>query len=106
MLHHCGKFDYFIPSYRRIPHVDMLQIGYESNVEAALEAFPESDVEYCFSTYLLMNGSRNEVRDKTNEILENARGNWNRFSITIGDMDFYTPDENLVELYECCKKAT
>ena len=105
MLHHCGKFDNFIPSYRRIPHADMLQIGYESNIKNALEAFPESDVEYFFSPYLIRNGSRNEIEGKTNEILESARGNWDRFSIILPDIDYGSPDENVSEVYECCKKA-
>ena len=104
-LHHCGKFDHFIPSYRRIPHVDSLLIGFESNVKAALEAFPEAHVDYFFDTYLLINGSRNEIIDKTNEILESAQGNWDRFSITIPDIDYGSLDENLLEVYECCKKA-
>ena len=104
-LHHCGKFDHFIPSYRKIPHVNYLGIGFESNVKAALEAFPEAHVDYFFDTYLLINGSRNEIIDKTNEILESTRGNWDRFSITVADIDYDSLDENLLEVYECCKKA-
>jgi uroporphyrinogen-III decarboxylase len=105
MLHHCGNFDHFIKSYRRIPYIDMLQIGYESNIRAALEVFPEADVEYIFDTFLLLHGSRSEIRDKTNEILESTHGNWDRFSMVVADIDQTSPDENLLEIYECCKKA-
>jgi uroporphyrinogen-III decarboxylase len=105
MLHHCGKFDNFIASYRRIPHIDMLQIGFESNVKSALEAFPEAILEYLYSPYLLMHGSRSDIREKTNEILESSQGNWDRFSIAVADVDYGVPDENLLEIYECCKKA-
>lgn len=105
MLHHCGKFDNFIASYRTIPHIDMLQIGFESNVKSALEAFPEAQLEYLFNPYLLRNGSRSEVKEKTKEILEGARGNWSRFSIAVADIDFGFPDENILEIYECCKKV-
>ena len=104
MLHHCGHFDNFIPLYRQIPHADMIQIGHTSDPAKALEAFPEADVEYVVSPYEALRFSKEEMRKKTMRTLEAARGQEHRFSIVAADLEIGTPDENLVEIYRCCKE--
>ncbi|MCL1854151.1 MAG: hypothetical protein FWF86_00330 [Clostridia bacterium] len=103
MLHHCGHFDHFIPVYRKIPHVDMIQIGFTSDAGKALDAFPEADVEYIFSPYEVMNSSREALRKRTLDLLSRIRGEERRFSIVVADLETGVPDENIVEIYNCCK---
>jgi hypothetical protein len=105
MLHHCGFFDRFIPVYSKLPKADMLQIGPDSSPRLALEAFPNAHVDYCFSSVWLTKAGRGEVIDKTNQILEETRGNWNRFSVNIADIDVDMPESYLMDIYECIKKA-
>ena len=103
MLHHCGHFDSFIPVYRRIPHVDMIQIGFTSDPRKALEAFPEADVEYIFSPYEAMRLARKDLRKRVRELLSGVRGETHRFSMVVADLETGAPDENIVEIYNCCK---
>jgi len=102
-LHHCGCFDEFIPIYRKIPHIDMIQIGFQSDPRLALEAFPEADVEYIYSPYKMLNMTSDQIREYTNVILERAKGEEHRFSIVAADIEVGTPDENIMVVYECCK---
>ena len=81
----------------------MIQIGYTSNLEKTLDAFPEADVEYIFSPVEVMNFTIEEINNKVNSLLKAAKGNEHRFSIVVADLEIGTPDENIVEIYKCCK---
>lgn len=104
-LHHCGVFDRYISTYRKIPAISFLEIGWDSDIRAALEAFPESRVQYIFSAAFLLNSDRKAIRRKTEEIREASKGHWDRFSLSVPDLDYGTPDESLFEIYECCKQG-
>jgi uroporphyrinogen-III decarboxylase len=104
-IHHCGIFDKYSAEYRKMPHLDWLEIGWDSDIKGALDSFPESAVQYIFSSTFAGSSDRNQIREKTNQMLEASRGNWHRFRLSVPDIDFGTPDENLIEIYECCKKA-
>jgi hypothetical protein len=45
------------------------------------------------------------VREKTLEMLDVAKGNLHRTILEVSDIEFGTPEENLYEIYECCKNA-
>ena len=105
-IHHCGVFDKYIPEYRKIPKVNFIEIGWGSDIKSVLSLFPEAVIQYIFSAVFVSSASRNQIRNKTKEILEDARGNWHRFKLSVPDIDFGTPDENLYEIYKCCKDAS
>ena len=105
MLHHCGFFDRFVTVYNKLPQLDMVQIGPDSSPRIALEAFPNAHVDYCFSSVWLTSASRSEVINKTNQLLDEARGNWHRFSVNIADIDVDMPESYLMDIYECIKKG-
>ena len=102
-IHHCGVFDKYAAAYRQIPRVSWIEIGWDSDIKAALELFPEATVQYIFSAQFMATADRTQVQEKTRQILDAARGNWHRFRLPIPDIDHTTPDDNLVEVYECCK---
>ena len=104
-IHHCGIFDKYAPVYREITRIDYLEIGWDSNIRLALDMFPEARVQYIFSTTFVNSSDRHKIRGKMKEILEAARGNWHRFSISVPDLEFGAPEDNLYEIYECCKTA-
>ena len=103
MLHHCGYFDIFASMYRRIPHADMVQIGSSSNPQIALEAFPEADIEYVVSPIEVLTYSKEQLRDRVTGLLSSAGDGLDRFSLVVADLETGTPDENIVEIYNCCK---
>ncbi|MDR3643757.1 MAG: uroporphyrinogen decarboxylase family protein [Clostridia bacterium] len=106
MLHHCGFFDPFISQYKKLPEPEYLQIGFKSDPKAALNAFPNSHVDYCYSANWMATATAGEVEEKTKQVLEASRGNWHRFSVSIGDIDVGVPEEYLMIIYECIKRAS
>jgi hypothetical protein len=104
-IHHCGSFERYAAAYRAIPRIDWIEIGWGSDIRTALEQFPEATVQSILSAVFVASASRSEVREAVNTILETARGNWHRFRLTMADVEFSTPDDNLREIYACCKEA-
>jgi hypothetical protein len=39
------------------------------------------------------------------EILDSSRSGWHRLCLSMPDVEYGTPDENLEEIYWCCKEA-
>ena len=97
------SLDDFIPVYRQILHMDMVQIGYTSDPVKALEAFPEADVEYIFPSAEVLRFSKQELRERVKRLLDTVAFAAHRFSILVADLDVGTPDENVNEIYDCCK---
>ena len=104
-IHHCGSFEKYAHIYQKIPDLLWLEIGWGSDFRLALDLFPQTFVQYILSAVFVSTATRMEVRQKITEILEIARGAWHRFRMTMPDVDAGTPDENLYEIYDVCKKA-
>jgi hypothetical protein len=104
-VHHCGSFEKYAAIYRKIPALTWLEIGWGSDFHLALDLFPESFLQYILSAVFISTASRQEVREKISAILEGAHGDWRRLRLSMADIEAGTPDENLYEIYECCKHA-
>ena len=104
-IHHCGHFDAFPEAYRPIPRVDFLEVGWKSDVRRALDAFPESLVQLVINPVFVSSTPRAEIGDRVDQILEAARGDRHRFSLLVPDLEIGTPEENLYEIYERCRRA-
>ena len=103
-LHHCGNFDPYARAYRTLsPHFGFLDIGHESDLRSALGMFPEAEVFMIVSTHLMRTGSVGQVEAKIDQILDAARGNWHRLTLSVADIDVGTPDENIIAVYERLK---
>jgi len=100
MIHHCGDFDGFIDLYKKLPKPAAVQIGHKSNARMALDAFPDAQVDYCYSTPWLIAAAAGDVRDHTRMLMEGTRGDWHRLSISIGDLDVTIPESYVMEIYE------
>ncbi len=103
-LHHCGVLDAYTSAYRAIPHIHFLETGSESNIRAALEAFPESSVQYIFSAKHMLHSKPARIHDTMEQIMDAARGCERRFRISAPDIEYGTPDENLLEIFACCRQ--
>lgn len=105
-IHHCGLFDSFIPEYRAIPEMHWVEIGHGSDIRAVLKAFPEAIVQYMFSPSLVRSGTREQVRETMDQILDATLGQRHRFRMNVCSIEYDAPDENVVEIYECLKRAS
>jgi hypothetical protein len=106
-IHHCGRFDEYATSYRRLsPAVAWVQIGHASDVRRVLELFPEAaGVDQLVEATLINSGTPAEVGARVDRILEATRGHWHRLSLSIADIDYGAPDENMAAVYEHLKRA-
>ncbi len=103
-VHHCGSFERYAHAYRQIPHLAWIEIGWGSDPSVALNLFPEATVQSILSAVFLANASLSQVRSRIMEILDGVRGDWYRFRLTMPDVEYGTPDENLEEIYWACKE--
>ena len=100
MIHHCGTFDDFIGHYKKLPRPAMVQIGHKSDPRLALDSFPDSLIDYCFATPWLISASAEDVSNHMEKLMEETRGDWDRLSISIGDLDVNIPEEHVRVIYE------
>ncbi len=104
-VHHCGDFGKYAHVYRQIPEIHWLEIGWGSDLRLALDLFPEAYVQYVISAVFISTATRQEVKELIESILEKSRGDWSRLRLSMPDVEYGTPDENLVEIYETLKAA-
>ena len=104
-LHHCGSFDAYSEPYKEISNVHLVEIGWGSDVRVALDAFPKAIVQCIVGASFLASSMVDDVADKIGGLLEAARGDWRRLRLIVPDIEYGTPDENIYEIYECCRKA-
>jgi hypothetical protein len=97
-LHHCGCFDRFASLYRQLGPMALIEIGSESSIRLALDTFPEAQIQYIVPTALVCRGTRAEVGERMDAILEEGRGDWHRLRLNIPDLEYGMPDENLFEI--------
>jgi hypothetical protein len=99
----CSNFEKYGSGYRKIPKIDWLEISWESSIRKTLNLFPEAIVQYILSAAFFQTASHTEIKEKIVQILEAACGNWHRFRISMPDVEYGTPDENLYEILDVCE---
>lgn len=103
-LHHCGKFDDFLDIYSSMDKLTYIEIGHESSIKPVLEQFKNAHVQYILSTELLNFGTVSQIRERMEEILDETKGEWKRFSVQVSDLDASIPDENVFAVIDSLKK--
>jgi hypothetical protein len=94
-IHHCGKIDRYLPIYRELPQVDMLEIGWGSDLKETLTMFPEtSDVYLIFDHKILSDATPKETLSALKKIEDNSSG-FERLTINFADNDADTRMENV-----------
>ncbi len=105
-VHHCGTFDRYTDAYRKLRSLSWIEIGMDSDIALAMRSFPDADtVSFILDPYLMLRGTAREVAARVAAALEGARGHWRRFHLSVPDIEFGTPDENLVAVYETIRGA-
>jgi hypothetical protein len=94
-IHHCGKFDDFAELYSHIDNIAWLEIGGESDLRRALDAFPEARIQYIIDYQLLMNGTVENIRQLMSSLLDAAGPDTGRLSMSVPDIEYGTPEANV-----------
>jgi hypothetical protein len=86
--------------------VAWVQVGHASDIRRVLELFPEAPgVDQLIEATLVNTGTPAEVGARIDRILDAARGHWHRLSLSLADIEYGAPDENLAAVYEHVKRA-
>ena len=102
-LHHCGIIDKYLQVYREIPKIEMIEIGWGSDIAMTQEVFPEAMVQYIVDTSFVRDSKPEDIRMKMKEIIASA-ANIERLKISIPDLDSNVPDINIKTAVNCIKK--
>jgi len=104
-IHHCGILDTYSSIYQSLSPIGFLEIGWDSDVRLALASFPEAVVQYIFSAGYVATATDIEIKAKMGELFDAAAGHLHRFRISVPDIEYGTPDDNLLTIHECCKRG-
>jgi len=101
VLHHCGdSFDDFIEVYKKLPNPVLVDVAQTAGVRKMLDAFPDSQVNIGFLSSWLMAATAADVRAYTERLMEESRGDWQRLSVVVADLDIYTPESHIQEVFD------
>lgn len=103
-LHHCGKFDDFINVYQGMKDLFFLEIGYSSQIRPVLEKYRFAQVQYIVDTTFMREASVSEVEKFGESVKESVKGHEKRFHLSIPDLEYGTPDENILALVNVFQK--
>jgi len=99
-IHHCGHFDRYAPLYRRIEKIDILEIGWGSDLRLVLDRFPEAKVQYIVSHQFVKDGPPHKIREGMKALIDSAGKDVGRLSFNVADIEHGTPDENIRAVVE------
>jgi len=102
-IHHCGNnLHYFIEIYSKVPAM-FFDVGWESDVAKCREVVPDAFLNLRLSPVRMLQQTPDEIRRDTEQILL-AAGPLEKVGICCINMDFGTPDENVMTILEVTKK--
>lgn len=104
-LHHCGRFDRFASAYRELGLIGSLEVGFPSAPEVAAD-FPTSDgpLYVILDQAVVRTGTPRRVCDHVEELVARAGAARRRLTLLALDLEYGTPDENVVALIEACRR--
>jgi hypothetical protein len=94
-IHHCGKFDDYASLYSQVNDIVWLEIGWESNLRSALNAFPDAWIQYIVSFKFINESTPKEILSFMQKLIDTAGNDLHRLSLNIADIEYGTPDENI-----------
>jgi uroporphyrinogen-III decarboxylase len=97
-IHHCGdNLQRYASAYAELP-VSFIDVGWGSDVAACRQALPDAFFNLRLSPVRMLNGSPKEIAADTEALLQ-AAGPLERVGVCCINMDYGTPDENLMAMY-------
>ncbi len=94
-IHHCGSVDEVLDGYKKVRHLEFIEIGFGSDVKRTREVCgPQVSVNARISPVLMKNGTSEEVAAEVRRLIDNGAPLEN-FSIDTVGLTYGTPDENV-----------
>ena len=105
-IHHCGNnLQLYAASYAELQPV-FCDVGWGSDVARVSQALPDTFLNLRVDPVRMLQRSKEEIQNDVESLLEGVtRGAAKpRFGLCSINMDYGTPDENVMTLYECAKR--
>ncbi len=98
-IHHCGNnLHLFTDAYSKVAAV-FYDVGWESDVARCREAFPDAFLNLRLSPVRMLQQAADDIREDTEQLLL-AAGPLDKTGVCCINMDYGTPDENVVAMLE------
>jgi uroporphyrinogen-III decarboxylase len=98
-IHHCGRnLHMFVEAYSKVPAV-FYDVGWESDVAECRRAFQDAFLNLRLSPIRMLQQTPDEIRKDTEQLLM-AVGSPENVGICCINMDYETPDENVMSMLE------
>ncbi len=94
-IHHCGLFDEYAAEYRRVPNVDVIDVGWGSDLRLVLDMFPEALVQYIVGHQFVKEADPSAIRERMGLLLDALGDDTERLRLSVPDLACGTPDENV-----------
>ncbi len=102
-IHNCAwNADPYNPHYAAIPNVAYIDMGLESDLQAAREAFPDARRALMYTPMDVAEKSSEEIR---NDLTCIAR-DYGPCDVVFADIEWGTPDERVMELVALCAEVS
>ena len=94
-VHHCGSVDEVLDGYKKIHHLEFIEIGFGSDVKRTRDVCgPDVAVNARISPVLMKNGTPEEIAAEVRQLIDQGAPLEN-FSIDTVGLTHGTPDENV-----------
>ena len=101
-IHHCGKLDAYLPVYRQVPEIVWFEVGTGSDVPLAQRTFPNTHFQLIVSATSMLNATAEEVAQHIHNLLATIP-DLGRFSLSIPDLEYGPPDDNVSAAVEAVR---
>jgi len=98
-IHHDSIIDKYLVEYRRHKNVVWLDVGWGSNISATRECFPNAHLNLMVSPVFVKEKQPGEISARIEEMISEGKP-LEKLSIWIPDVEYGTPDENIVSIFE------
>ena len=104
-LHHCGVMDRYLQDYKCLEPIEFLEVGWGTDLAAARRAFPTAIFDLMINIYDLQNMPRATIRERVDNMLEQAQPVSLVRDFFVADIGPDVPDTKVLEFVEAVDLA-
>jgi hypothetical protein len=104
-LHHCGKMDGYLSSYRTLLPLEYIEVGWGSTVAAVRQAFPTTILDLMINIYDVCNMSASDMRDVIIDMARQGSPADRVRDIWVADVGPDVPDRVVMDFVEAVNAA-
>ena len=104
-LHHCGKMDGYLSSYRTLLPLEYIEVGWGSTVAAVRQTFPTTIFDLMINIYDVCNMSASDMRDVIIDMGRQGSPTDRMRDIWVADIGPDVPDRVVMDFVEAVNAA-